>query len=90
MASKAIKRRPCSSESDQTSEKTMETTVSDPVTEPLLGNGPHEEKTKRYEPATRSDFWDGTREECLRLAHLLSIFIAQSARKIGNSRRARC
>jgi len=83
MASKAIKRRPCSSESDQTSEKTMETTVSDPVTEPLLGNGPHEEKTKRYEPTTRSDFWDGTREECLRLAHLLSIFIAQSARKIG-------
>ncbi|KAG2622798.1 ELMO domain-containing protein C-like [Panicum virgatum] len=84
MASKAIKRRPCSSESDQTSEKTMETTVSDPVTEPLLGNGPHEEKTKRYEPATRSDFWDGTREECLRWAHLLSIFIAQSARKIVN------
>jgi len=45
---------------------------------------------QRYEPTTRSDFWDGTREECLRWAHLLSIFIAQSARKIGNSRRARC
>ena len=46
MASKAIKRSPCSSESDKTSEKRMETTVSDPATEPLLGNGPHEEKTK--------------------------------------------
>jgi hypothetical protein len=46
MASKAMKRRPCSSESDKTSEKRMETTVSDPVTEPLLGNGPHEEKNK--------------------------------------------
>ncbi|PVH61345.1 hypothetical protein PAHAL_3G015000 [Panicum hallii] len=85
MASKAMKRRPCSSESDKTSEKRMETTVSDPVTEPLLGNGPHEEKNKRYEPATWSDFWDGTREECLRWAHLLLIFIAQSARKIVNA-----
>ncbi|KAF8644074.1 hypothetical protein HU200_066584 [Digitaria exilis] len=90
MASKAIKRRPCSSETDKSSEKQMETTISHPVTEPLLENGPHEDKSKyalsfiylkRYEPATWSDFWDGTRQECLRWAHLLSIFIAQSAKK---------
>ncbi|RLN00987.1 ELMO domain-containing protein A-like [Panicum miliaceum] len=85
MASKAIKRRPCSSETDKKSEKRMETPVPDPVTEPLLGHVPQEEKTKRYEPATRLDFWDGTREECLCWAHLLSIFIAQSARKIVNA-----
>ncbi|CAL4995796.1 unnamed protein product [Urochloa decumbens] len=84
MTSKAIQRRPCSSETDKTSEKRMETTVSDPVTEPLLGNCVHEDKSKIYEPATRSDFWDGTRQECLRWAHLLSTFIAQSARKIVN------
>uniref|UniRef100_K3Y994 ELMO domain-containing protein n=1 Tax=Setaria italica TaxID=4555 RepID=K3Y994_SETIT len=84
MASKAIKRRPCRTETDNTSEKRMETTISNSVTEPLLGNGPHEDKSKRYEPATRSGFWDGTRQDCLRWAHLLSIFIAQSARKIVN------
>nr|CAB3462937.1 unnamed protein product [Digitaria exilis] len=83
MASKAIKRRPYSSETDKSSEKQMETTISHPVTEPLLGNDPREDKSKRYEPATWSDFWDGTRQECLRWAHLLSIFIAQPARKIG-------
>jgi hypothetical protein len=46
MASKAIKRRPCSTETDKTSEKEMETTISHPVTEPLLGNGPREDKSK--------------------------------------------
>lgn len=46
MASKAIKRRPCSSEPGNTCEKEMETTISDPVTERLLGNGPHEDKSK--------------------------------------------
>ncbi|CAN6330382.1 unnamed protein product [Urochloa humidicola] len=84
MASKAIKRRPSSSETDKTSEKRMETTVSDPVTESLLGNCIHEDKSKRYEPATRSAFWDGTRQDCLRWAHLLSAIIAQSVRKIVN------
>ncbi|CAN6339461.1 unnamed protein product [Urochloa humidicola] len=62
----------------------METTVSDPVTESLLGNCVHEDKSKRYEPPTRSAFWDGTRQECLRWAHLLSTIIAQSVRKIVN------
>ncbi|KAF8648768.1 hypothetical protein HU200_064588 [Digitaria exilis] len=46
MASKAIKRRPYSSETDKSSEKQMETTISHPVTEPLLGNGPREDKSK--------------------------------------------
>ncbi|KAJ1264598.1 hypothetical protein BS78_08G011500 [Paspalum vaginatum] len=85
MASKAIKRRPCSSETDnKPSEKTMETAVSDTITEPLLGNGPHQDKPKRFEPTAQSGFWDGTRQDCLRWAQLLSVFIAQSARKIVN------
>ncbi|CAL5098509.1 unnamed protein product [Urochloa decumbens] len=84
MASKAIKRRPCSSETDKTSEKRMETTVSHPITEPLLGNCVHEDKSKRYDPAARSGFWDGRRQECVRWAQLLSTFIAQSARKTVN------
>jgi hypothetical protein len=46
MASKAIKRRPCSTETDKTAEKDMDTTLSDPITEPLLGNTPQEEKSK--------------------------------------------
>jgi hypothetical protein len=45
MASKAIKRRPCSAETDKTGEKQMETTLSDPITESLLGNT-QEEKSK--------------------------------------------
>lgn len=84
MASKSIKRRSCSADTDKTSEKHMEATIPDSITEPLLGNTPHEDKSKRYEPATRSDFWDGTRRECLHWVHLLSTFIAQSARKIVN------
>lgn len=46
MASKAIKRRPCSAETDKTGEKDMDTTLSDPITEPLLGNISHEDKPK--------------------------------------------
>jgi hypothetical protein len=47
MASKAIKRRPCSVETDKTSERGMETTITHPVTEPLLGKGPpREDKSK--------------------------------------------
>jgi hypothetical protein len=46
MASKAIKRRPISAETDKTGEKQMDTALSDPVTEPLLGNTPQEEKSK--------------------------------------------
>jgi len=38
MASKAIKRRPCTIETDKTAKKYMDTTLSDPITEPLLGN----------------------------------------------------
>ncbi|XP_062204303.1 uncharacterized protein LOC133906423 isoform X2 [Phragmites australis] len=81
MASKAIKRRPCSADTDKTSEKYMETTMPDSITEPLLVDT-QEDKSKRYEATTRSEFWDGKRQECLRWAHLLSTFIAQSARKI--------
>ncbi|CAD6258530.1 unnamed protein product [Miscanthus lutarioriparius] len=84
MASKAIKRRPCSTETDKTAEKDMDTTLSDPITEPLLGNTPQEVKSKIYEPITRSGFLDGTRQECLRWAHLLATFVAQSARNIVN------
>ncbi|AQK57141.1 ELMO/CED-12 family protein [Zea mays] len=82
MASKAIKRRPISAETDTTGEKQMDTALSDPVTEPLLGNTPQEEKSKTYEPITRSGFWDGTAQECLRWTHLLAAFVAQSARNI--------
>jgi len=46
MASKAIKRRPCSAETNKTAEKDMDTTLSDPITEPLLGNTPQEVKSK--------------------------------------------
>jgi len=84
MASKAIKRRPISAETDTTGEKQMDTALSDPVTEPLLGNTPQEEKSKTYEPITRSGFWDGTAQECLRWTHLLAAFVAQSARNIVN------
>ncbi|KAL6595422.1 hypothetical protein ACP70R_047762 [Stipagrostis hirtigluma subsp. patula] len=84
MASKAIKRRPCSADTDRPSEKGMETTIQDPIAEPLLGSSRREDKSKRYEPATRPDFWGETRRECLRWAHLLSTFIAQSATKIAN------
>ncbi|KAL6642186.1 hypothetical protein ACP70R_020367 [Stipagrostis hirtigluma subsp. patula] len=84
MASKAIKRRPCSADTDKPSEKHMETTIQDPIAEPLLGDNRHKDKSKRYELATWSDFWDGTRHDCLRWAHLLSTFIAQSATKLVN------
>ncbi|KAL6906034.1 hypothetical protein ACP4OV_003635 [Aristida adscensionis] len=84
MASKAIKRNPRSADIDKPSEKLMETAVPDSITEPLLGNGPREDKFKRYVPAARSDFWDEARQECLHWARLLSTFIAQSAKKIVN------
>lgn len=84
MASKAIKRRPISAETDKTGEKQMDTALSDPVTEPLLGNTPQEEKSKTYEPITRSGFWDATTQECLCWTHLLAAFVAQSARNIVN------
>jgi len=84
MASKAIKRRPCSAQTDKASEKHMEVTLPDAMTESLLGNSPPEDKSKRYEPTTRLNFWSGARQECIRWAHLLSTFIARSARKIVN------
>ncbi|TVU27177.1 hypothetical protein EJB05_29764 [Eragrostis curvula] len=84
MASKAIRRRPFSADADKTSEKPMETTVSDSTIEPLLENASHEDKPKIYGAPSRSDSWDWTRRECLRWLHLLSNFIAQSTRKIVN------
>lgn len=37
---------------------------------------------KGYEPIP--DFWDGKSRECLHWVHIVSTFISQSARKIGN------
>lgn len=53
MASKAVKRRPCSAEADKTGGKDMDTTLSGPITEPLLGSTPQEEKSK-----VRSFSWE--------------------------------
>jgi hypothetical protein len=46
MTSKAIKRRPSSAQTEKSSEKRMETTISASVSEPLLENTPHEDKPK--------------------------------------------
>ncbi|KAL5206431.1 hypothetical protein ABZP36_034640 [Zizania latifolia] len=85
MASKAIKRKPCTADCEKRSEKQMETVAPDSVREPLLGNSTHESKSERYEPTMQPSFWDGKRQEGLRWMHLISTFIAQSVRKIGNA-----
>uniref|UniRef100_A0A0E0BNB7 ELMO domain-containing protein n=1 Tax=Oryza glumipatula TaxID=40148 RepID=A0A0E0BNB7_9ORYZ len=84
MASKAIKRKPYTADIDR-SEKQMETIIPDSVREPLLGNRTHESKSDRHEPNMQPNLWDGKGQERLGWMHIISTFIAQSVRKIGNA-----
>uniref|UniRef100_A0A0D3HR11 ELMO domain-containing protein n=1 Tax=Oryza barthii TaxID=65489 RepID=A0A0D3HR11_9ORYZ len=84
MASKAIKRKPYTADIDR-SEKQMETIIPDSVREPLLGNRTHESKSERHEPNMQPNLWDGKGQERLGWMHIISTFIAQSVRKIGNA-----
>ncbi|KAF2909293.1 hypothetical protein DAI22_11g016000 [Oryza sativa Japonica Group] len=84
MASKAIKRKPYTADIDR-SEKQMETIIPDSVREPLLGNRTHESKSERHEPNMQPNLWDGKGQERLGWMHVISTFIAQSVRKIGNA-----
>uniref|UniRef100_A0A0E0F8W9 Uncharacterized protein n=1 Tax=Oryza meridionalis TaxID=40149 RepID=A0A0E0F8W9_9ORYZ len=84
MASKAIKRKPYTADIDR-SEKRMETIIPDSVREPLLGNRTHESKSERHEPNMQPNLWDGKGQERLGWMHIISTFIAQSVRKIGNA-----
>ncbi|KAL6870623.1 hypothetical protein ACP4OV_014471 [Aristida adscensionis] len=79
MASKALRRKPRSTDIDKPSEKHMETGDHNNA-------GPHDPASSRKCSCCRQiqDFWDRARRGCLRWKHLLSTFIAQSARKIGN------
>ncbi|KAG8089197.1 hypothetical protein GUJ93_ZPchr0011g28673 [Zizania palustris] len=85
MASKAIKRKPCTADTEKIREKQMETIVPDSVREPLLGNNIHESKSEKYEPTMQHNIWDGKKQEGLHWMHLISTFIAQSVRKIGSA-----
>uniref|UniRef100_A0A0E0BNB3 ELMO domain-containing protein n=1 Tax=Oryza glumipatula TaxID=40148 RepID=A0A0E0BNB3_9ORYZ len=67
------------------SEKQMETIIPDSVREPLLGNRTHESKSDRHEPNMQPNLWDGKGQERLGWMHIISTFIAQSVRKIGNA-----
>ncbi|KAM0877406.1 hypothetical protein ACQ4PT_035536 [Festuca glaucescens] len=81
MASKAVRRRPA----DKGSDKLMETTMPDSVTEPLLGNSAQGSKSEGYKPTIRPDLWDGKTHEFLHWAHFVSDFITQSAKRIVNA-----
>uniref|UniRef100_A0A0D3HR08 ELMO domain-containing protein n=1 Tax=Oryza barthii TaxID=65489 RepID=A0A0D3HR08_9ORYZ len=80
----AIKRKPYTADIDR-SEKQMETIIPDSVREPLLGNRTHESKSERHEPNMQPNLWDGKGQERLGWMHIISTFIAQSVRKIGNA-----